>query len=167
MQGRDIAFEPAKLLWLIQRDFLRKIVIWLARIFFCSVVAWDSLWTNKSFFQKLIIICYPFIYFLLLVQNTVESCWYAACISPDEIDIYSTFLQKVNLFKKWWMKLFDVYLIMMVSFSYACIFRQYELNLWWDVNTTWINCGCFLWRQETKILIRYFSVPSFIITKTF
>lgn len=26
-QGQDVAFEPAKLLWLIQRDFLRKLLL--------------------------------------------------------------------------------------------------------------------------------------------
>jgi hypothetical protein len=26
LQGQDVAFEPAKLLWLIQRDFLRKLL---------------------------------------------------------------------------------------------------------------------------------------------
>jgi len=26
-QGQDVAFEPAKLLWLIQRDFLRKFLL--------------------------------------------------------------------------------------------------------------------------------------------
>lgn len=27
LQGQDVAFEPAKLLWLIQRDFLRKCLV--------------------------------------------------------------------------------------------------------------------------------------------
>jgi len=27
LQGQDVAFEPAKLLWLIQRDFLRKLLL--------------------------------------------------------------------------------------------------------------------------------------------
>jgi hypothetical protein len=31
-QGGDIAFEPAKLLWLIQRDFLRKLLLAVSMI---------------------------------------------------------------------------------------------------------------------------------------
>ena len=35
LQGQDVAFEPAKLLWLIQRDFLRKLLPVLLITIFC------------------------------------------------------------------------------------------------------------------------------------
>jgi len=36
LQGKDVAFEPAKLLWLIQRDFLRKLLpVSCITFFFC------------------------------------------------------------------------------------------------------------------------------------
>ena len=36
VKGQDVAFEPSKLLWLIQRDFLRKcIIVWLNSYVFC------------------------------------------------------------------------------------------------------------------------------------
>jgi hypothetical protein len=44
IQGQHVAFEPAKLLWLIQRDFLRKLFLWFSLLtwfaelfYFCRI----------------------------------------------------------------------------------------------------------------------------------
>ncbi|KAG6400847.1 hypothetical protein SASPL_137691 [Salvia splendens] len=54
LQGQDVAFEPAKLLWLIQRDFLRKpiVLISIATVFpFLSslqFLKWSSYWGTSE-----------------------------------------------------------------------------------------------------------------------
>ena len=109
---------------------------------------------NKSICQKLILLNFHFIYFLriLLVSNLSfnsqtkyqrinsmliyirrgASLFVAPLIhcKIDEINVFWTFLQKENLCKKWWMKLFGEYLIMMVSFSCTCIYVKNEFSLW-------------------------------------
>ena len=46
-QGQDVAFEPAKLLWLIQRDFLRKFLVkWFSIKMICE--QFQFVWECKS-----------------------------------------------------------------------------------------------------------------------
>lgn len=62
-QGDDVAFEPAKLLWLIQRDFLRKLVTFFPTDLVSMSSVLDGWCMFKSFLLE---------FFFLLRRNLVS-----------------------------------------------------------------------------------------------
>ena len=94
-QGQDVAFEPAKLLWLIQRDFLRKFLVkWFSIKMICE--QFQFVWECKSltFKPESLIELWKLFCNLLHVINHIRVACNHFCLGLSLY--YNILLQKVR-----------------------------------------------------------------------
>lgn len=119
LQGQDVAFEPAKLLWLIQRDFLRKYTKNISHNWLFITVTSQLPFTKILFGSRVSLWychfpCFNYLFFCNLWCEA--QCW------P---------FQKESLYSKWSTSLSDESLMPMVSFlSLHIVFDTYTVWVW-------------------------------------
>jgi hypothetical protein len=82
LQGQDVAFEPAKLLWLIQRDFLRKLFlvthmnffVWIIQYLFCPGNAYNLITSHRSDHNHHHYAAYTLDLLVLKMLNLLKNC---------------------------------------------------------------------------------------------